>query len=169
MIIPLLLGAGVAVGLLLQHGLLPSPVAFASVLTLLGVRLPVFGVIAAVAIGASLGFVLPDRRVRKRAAERRSSFRHALAGDLDLVTILLAGGAHMETALVVAARTGDGWSFSELRRALESASVHLSGAEAEAEAATEQMTIPTTVLEIGFAGFLLIPPSSGSQGSLDPL
>lgn len=185
------------------------PASLAAVLSLLGVGMPASGVVLAMVIGLPLGFLVPDRRTRERAAERRSSFRHALASYLDLVTVLLAGGGHMETALLVAARTGDGWSFTRLRRALESARVHrespwvalarlgedlgvselrelaasvqlagsqgaraaatlaskaatlrshqLADAEADAEAVTERMTIPTTVLVIGFVGFLMYP------------
>lgn len=188
---------------------LAYPAVLAAVLSLAGVRLPLAGIIAAAAIGAPLGFLLPDRRVIEHAEQRRASFRAALASYLDLVTILLAGGGHMETALVVAARTGDGWSFAELRRALEVARVHrespwvtmarlgeelgvpelrelaasvqlagsqgaraadslaskaatlrahqLAEAEAEAQRSTEQMTVPTTILVIGFVGFLLYP------------
>lgn len=61
-------------------------------------------------LGGPLGFRLPDRRVPERAEERRTSFRHARSSYLDLVTVLLAGGGHIETALVQAARVGDGWS-----------------------------------------------------------
>ncbi|MEZ5259675.1 MAG: hypothetical protein R2705_23175 [Ilumatobacteraceae bacterium] len=37
---------------------------------------------------------------------------------LDLVNVLLAGGAGVETALEAAAEIGDGWAYDELRRAL---------------------------------------------------
>ncbi len=185
------------------------PTLLAGLLALAGVQLPLAGVLAAAVLGAPLGFLWPDRRVRERARDRRASFRTALASYLDLVTILLAGGGHMETALTVAARTGDSWSFLELRRALEHARVHrespwvalarlgedlgvaelrelaasvqlagsqgaraadslaakaatlrahqLADAEAEAQTSTEQMTIPTTILVIGFVGFLMFP------------
>ncbi len=185
------------------------PALLAGLLALAGVQLPLAGVLAVAVIGVPLGFLWPDRRVRERARERRASFRTALASYLDLVTILLAGGGHMETALTVAGRAGDSWSFMELRRALEYARVHrespwvalarlgedlgiaelrelaasvqlagsqgaraadslaakattlrahqLADAEAEAQTATEQMTIPTTILVIGFVGFLMFP------------
>ncbi|MEY3805550.1 MAG: hypothetical protein RIR69_362, partial [Actinomycetota bacterium] len=37
---------------------------------------------------------------------------------LDLVNVLLAGGAGIETAIVTAASAGDGWAFEEIRRAI---------------------------------------------------
>jgi len=185
------------------------PTLLAALLALGGVQLPLAAVLAVAVVGAPAGFLWPDRRVRERARDRRAAFRTALASYLDLVTILLAGGGHMETALTVAARTGDSWSFLELRRALEHARVHrespwvalarlgedlgvdelrelaasvqlagsqgaraadslaakaatlrahqLADAEAEAQTSTEQMTIPTTILVIGFVGFLMFP------------
>ena len=188
---------------------LSAPLAVSALAAVLGSHLPAGAVLVSAVAGAPLGFVLPDRRLRARAATRRSSFRHALASYLDLVTILLAGGGHSETALTVAARTGDGWSFMQLRRALEFSRVHrespwvslhrlgdelgvaelrelaasvqlagsqgartatslaakaatlrahqLADSEAQAEAATERMTVPTTALVIGFVGFLLYP------------
>ena len=70
---------------------------------------------------AAGGFVLPDRLLRDQAAARRRGFRFALSSYLDLVNILLAGGAGIETALHEAANIGDGWGYrlirSELRRA----------------------------------------------------
>jgi hypothetical protein len=70
-----------------------------------------------------MGFVLPDMLLRQAAAARRDSFRHALSAYLDLVNVLLAGSAGIETALEAAARAGDGWAFGELRRMLDRARV----------------------------------------------
>lgn len=66
-----------------------------------------------------VGFVLPDLEIRGRAAERRDEFRQTLTGYLDLVAILLAGGAGTETALYSAAELGSGWGFVQLRAALD--------------------------------------------------
>ena len=68
--------------------------------------------------GAVIGFVLPDLTVRSQAAARRDAFRHALSSYLDLVNVLLAGGAGVETALEAAAEAGDGWAFERIREAL---------------------------------------------------
>jgi tight adherence protein C len=67
------------------------------------------------------GFVLPDLLLRQRADARRAAFRHALSSFLDLVNVLLAGGAGIETSLHAAADAGDGWAFEQLREALERA------------------------------------------------
>ena len=42
----------------------------------------------------------------------------ALSSYLDLVDVVLAGGAGIETALEAAAEAGDGWAFAEIRGAL---------------------------------------------------
>ncbi|MPZ28972.1 MAG: hypothetical protein GEV12_21885 [Micromonosporaceae bacterium] len=66
-----------------------------------------------------VGFVVPDLDIRSRAKERREEFRHTLTSYLDLVAILLAGGAGTETALYSAAELGQGWGFTQLREALD--------------------------------------------------
>ncbi len=71
-----------------------------------------------VVIAGALGFVLPDEQIRRRAALRRDSFTQALSSYLDLVNVLLAGGAGIETALEAAAEAGDGWAFATIRRSL---------------------------------------------------
>ncbi len=71
------------------------------------------------ALGGGIGgFVLPDLLVRSQAAERRRQFTFALSSYLDLVNVLLAGGAGVETALEATAQSGDGWAFHQLRDAL---------------------------------------------------
>jgi len=70
-------------------------------------------------VGAAvLGYVLPDRHLRTAAARRRVDAVAALSSYLDLVTVLLAGGAGIETALHAAADCGDGWTYVQLRSAL---------------------------------------------------
>ncbi|WP_405663782.1 type II secretion system F family protein [Streptomyces sp. NBC_00079] len=76
--------------------------------------------------GASLalaagGFLLPDLTVRTEARRRRTAFRHALSSYLNLLHILLAGGAGVDAALHDAADTGQGWAYRQLRRALNTA------------------------------------------------
>lgn len=99
--------------------LLPGAV---EVLLLLGGRplpwqMPLAGCLA---LGVG-GFVLPDIVVRQEARRRRTAFRHALGAYLNLMHILLAGGAGIDGALTDAADIGQGWSFRQLRRALETA------------------------------------------------
>lgn len=68
--------------------------------------------------GALIGFVLPDTLARRQALQRRAAFRQALAFFLDLVIVVLAGGAGVTSALAQAAEAGDGWAFVQIRRAL---------------------------------------------------
>ncbi|GAB3474241.1 type II secretion system F family protein [Amycolatopsis cihanbeyliensis] len=67
------------------------------------------------------GFLLPDLSVRQEAERRRSTFRHALAAYLNLIRVLLAGGAGVDGALSDAVGIGKGWAFQQLRRALVTA------------------------------------------------
>jgi len=158
---------------------------------------------------ATLGFVLPDWRVRAEAKRLRIGFRHALAAYLDLVGITLAGGAGVDSALRDSVTVGRGWAFVQIRRALDTArltrttpwttlrrlgdelgvseltelaaSVSLAGtegakvraslaakaaalrthqitdAEADAQAATERMSLPVMVLFLGFLIFIGFP------------
>lgn len=72
------------------------------------------------AIGAALvGFVIPDTVARRQAVERRQAFRHSLAFFLDLVIVVLAGGAGIGSALRQAAAAGDGWAYLQIRGALD--------------------------------------------------
>ena len=64
------------------------------------------------------GFLLPDISVRQEAERRRSTFRHALSAYLNLIRVLLAGGAGVDGALSDAVHIGKGWAFQQLRRAL---------------------------------------------------
>lgn len=72
----------------------------------------------AVVTGGLGGFMLPSVVLRSRARTRRRDFLHAFSAYLDLVNVLLAGGAGIETALVSAAEAGEGWSFKALRSCL---------------------------------------------------
>jgi tight adherence protein C len=100
---------------------LVMPLLWAVLLTSGGVAVPP-GLVAVVALAtATAGFVLPDVVLRRAAAVRRDGFRHALSSYLDLVNVVLAGGAGIETALRAAADAGDGWAFTEIRAALDRA------------------------------------------------
>jgi Flp pilus assembly protein TadB len=85
-----------------------------------GVLLP--PVMAGLAVAAGVGgWLLPDLKLRDEVARRRKAFQYALSAYLDLVNVILAGGAGIQTALVAAAQAGDGWAFAELRLALDRA------------------------------------------------
>lgn len=66
-------------------------------------------------IGAATWF---RSSIRRRADQARADADLAVSAYLDLITILLSGGAGLETALVSAARCGDGWAFVQIRNAL---------------------------------------------------
>lgn len=68
--------------------------------------------------GALVGFVVPDTVARRRAVERRAGFRQALAFYLDLVIVVLAGGAGVGSALAQASQAGQGWAFLQIQAAL---------------------------------------------------
>jgi Flp pilus assembly protein TadB len=60
----------------------------------------------------------PAVLLRSRAADRRRTFRHALSSFLDVVSVSLAGGRGVDSALHDGANAGHGWAFEELQRAL---------------------------------------------------
>lgn len=194
--------AGAVVGFLV-------PLVAGAALLAAGVGIPLGAPVGLAFVGAAVGFVLPDLSLKDTADKRRRDFRHALSAYLDVVNVLLAGGAGIETALFAAADAGDGWGFATIRQALHrarrtgrspwdtfvalgdelgvnelaelGASVSLAGShgarirsslaakadtlrghqiaetEAEAEAATERMTIPVAVLLAGFLLFIAYP------------
>jgi Flp pilus assembly protein TadB len=69
-------------------------------------------------VGGVVGFMVPLTLLQSRARVRRRTFVHAFSAYLDLVNVLLAGGAGIETALTSAAEVGDGWAFGTLRATL---------------------------------------------------
>lgn len=84
-----------------------------------GVQIPA----VAAAVLALAGFILPDLKIRSRAAARRAEARHAHSVYLDLVVIALAGGAGVDAALADASTVGHGWAFTQFRRALATARI----------------------------------------------
>jgi len=94
------------------------PLVVGTVLTLVGVAANPLAICAA-SVGAGVGgFVIPDLNLRREVRVRQRTFTFALGAYLELVTVILAGGAGVETALADAAAAGDGPAFAELRRAL---------------------------------------------------
>ncbi|MCU1368651.1 MAG: secretion system protein, partial [Ilumatobacteraceae bacterium] len=71
--------------------------------------------------GAAGGWLYARLDLRSDAERARREFRHALAAYLELVTILMAGGAGVETAMFDAAAVGHGTAFRHLRSALTAA------------------------------------------------
>ena len=101
-------------------GIVYVPV-MAAVLTLAGVSIPIVFPLWASLIAGALGFFLPDVLLASEAAERRKGFRHALGSFVDVMVMLLAANEGTEGALFLAADSGDGWAFNEIRKALREA------------------------------------------------
>lgn len=90
-------------------------------LVLIGMQVPL-GLVAVCSLAtATVGFLMPDFVLRDEAEKRRRAFRHTLSSYLDLVNVLLAGGAGIETALYAAADAGDGWGYQTIRNELQRA------------------------------------------------
>ena len=97
------------------------PTVFGLVLVAAGVAVS-SGLVSLVAAGsAAIGFLYPDLGLTEQVERRRRAFRHSLSAFLDLVTIILAGGGGLETALDSAAESGEGWAFTEIRQSLRRA------------------------------------------------
>lgn len=97
-----------------------SVIAIAS-LSAVGIHIPSFSAILILFCGPVFGVMSAHKKLTNAAAEARRSFSYALSSYLDLVNVLLAGGAGSETALIAAAQTGDNWAFEMIRSALERA------------------------------------------------
>jgi Flp pilus assembly protein TadB len=80
----------------------------------IGFTLPLWASLAL----APVGFLYPSLALKSKAADRRRTFRHAFSSFLDIVSISLAGGRGVETALHAGAEAGRGWAFAELRSSL---------------------------------------------------
>jgi Flp pilus assembly protein TadB len=104
------------------YGVLPLAVWLATTLAGAGIAPPELAALASVALAVG-GWLLTDSQVRSRARERRRELDSALATYLQLVSILLAGGAGIQQALHEAVQHGQGWPFELLRRALTGARI----------------------------------------------
>lgn len=95
------------------------PVAMYVTLGMGGLKLPVpLVVLLSVSCGA-LGLQIPRLTLVQMARRARHDFRSSLSSYLDLVSIMLSGGSGIETALVAAARVGDGPTYLLINDALE--------------------------------------------------
>jgi tight adherence protein C len=77
--------------------------------------------LAASAAGLVVGWFYARVDLRSDADKARREFRHSLAAYLELVTILMSGGAGVETSMFDAAALGRGSAFRHLRSALSAA------------------------------------------------
>lgn len=108
---------------LVWAGLGATPGGFFLLLSLAGVltTIPPAGSLLAVPAGFVGGWLYARIDLRSDAERARREFRHALAAYLELVTILMSGGAGVETAMFDAAAAGRGSAFRHLRSALTAA------------------------------------------------
>ncbi len=96
-------------------GLVVVTVSWLAVMSLLGTSPSGELAMLALVTASGAGLVVPGELLRRQARRRRLAFGHALSTFLDLVSVLLAGGAGIETSLTAAAEAGDGWVFSMVR------------------------------------------------------
>ena len=89
--------------------------------TVAGSAMPLTILLMASAALAVIGFMLPILQLRSRAKVKRREIRTSLSAYLDLVSIMLAGGAGIESALVAASRVGDGPTFRLIADSLDMA------------------------------------------------
>jgi len=88
-------------------------------LGVIGISVPLVIIPILVLVAPVIALVLLTGQLQTQARQRRMSFGYALSSYLDLVNVLLAGGAGTETALYAAAKTGDNWAFLLIRDALD--------------------------------------------------
>jgi len=98
-------------------GAIPLVMYIATAFAGVAMSLPIL-LAASVAL-ALLGFMLPILQLRSRAKMKRREIRTSLSAYLDLVSIMLAGGAGIESALVAASRVGDGPTFHLIADSLD--------------------------------------------------
>ena len=84
-----------------------------------GVDVPVHVVTVSALVLGFVGVQYPANHVRRIAHRNRRRFRTSLSAYLDLVSIMLAGGGGIETALHSAADVGDGPTFDAISEALD--------------------------------------------------
>ena len=84
---------------------------------------PVWLAALALPVGLVAGWFYAVVDLRSSAERSRQAMRHAVAAYLELVTILMAGGAGPESAMYDAADVGEGIAFQHIRSALASAQV----------------------------------------------
>jgi tight adherence protein C len=86
-----------------------------------GVRIPAPVLLGASVLGAAGGFAFAVQDLHSDGERKRREFRHALGSYLELVTILIAGGRGVESALYDAVELGQGDAYRQLRLALAGA------------------------------------------------
>lgn len=105
----------------LVGGCLVMPLLTYSVFRVVGNSLPPSIIIALTLASSALGWPLSQSALRTRAKARRSEFRFALSGFVDLVHSGVGAGRTVDEAVASAADASDSWACTVLRRTLASA------------------------------------------------
>lgn len=72
-------------------------------------------IVLLVLIGPVVLYLSQRKKIQATAQQRQSDLDLSTAIFLDLLNVLLAGGAGVETAILAAAACGDGWGFAQIR------------------------------------------------------
>lgn len=96
-----------------------TPIGMYAVLRVGGISVPIMVVMLGCVSAGALGLQLPRLSLANRARAARRDFRSSLSSYLDLVSMMISGGAGIETALVAAARVGDGPTYALITDALD--------------------------------------------------
>lgn len=98
-----------------------APALLSVLLAAAGLQLPLLVPLWVCLTGALVGYLLPDLRLRRQAAEARRAFRTSVGAFLDLVAMRMASGSGLAEALSEAAGIGHGPAFARIRGALADA------------------------------------------------
>jgi tight adherence protein C len=101
-------------------GLLAGPAVWVFA-TAAGAPIPILVPLWLLLVGSLIGWFIPRLLLRSQADKARADFRHALGAYLDVLVMLLAAQEGPESAMEIAAQSGQGPAFDELRRAIRQA------------------------------------------------
>jgi Flp pilus assembly protein TadB len=118
------------------------------------------GLLITTVIGAALGYIYPDFKLKKVAAARRVEFSQTLTGFMTLLSSSISGGGGLTTAIDDAAAMGDGWVFDHIKQALAEARLDGTSAWVALERLGEKLGV-VPLIEI--AGSLTLAGSSGAR------
>lgn len=118
------------------------PVLGAAVMAAGGVTVTPMAAILAAVVLAGMGAFLPESLLRTEASKARRRFADELTTYLDLVSVLIAGGRGVESALSSAAQFGDGGAFARLRSTIEAAQLNRQSPWAALDHLATEVSLP---------------------------
>ena len=83
-----------------------------------GISVSFFAIAVSIITAPLVAWTMTISQLRKMASNFQRDMDLSVAVFLDLINVLLAGGAGVETAMIAAAGAGDGWGFDQLRTAM---------------------------------------------------